>query len=318
MRYDNPQRPAPTRAIIIADTSAIWRLSVELPDKFKTIEARRNNDEITLCKILPFLAQNGYEIIIPEMVAFEAGVARNGVALDDFFDGEKAQSHAILRMRAFYRRISSFPGSIYIAPPPAQDNSPAAAFARAVWKVITSNEHPAAKVSYFVALNKIHTTQGRKNYGDVAAAQFVRFMKKPSLPIFYLSEDLEAAITLSDIRADVNVIQLRISGLYNGMRNNGLLQAVGLTDVAFQHIHEYLSNYVNQEGQHWKTSSTYGRTFSTKDGKVSKDGAVFSDSLTGLQIEIPSPPSEEFNGKVASGVNRFNKRWTGLGKLSQT
>jgi hypothetical protein len=312
MRYDSPERPAPTRGIIIVDTSAIWRLSVELPDKFKTTEARRNDEKITLCAILPFLAQNGYEIIIPEMVAFEAGVARNGVALDDFFEGEKVQSHAILRMRAFYRGISSLPGSIYIAPPPAQDNSPAAAFVRAAWRVITSNEHPASKVSCFIALNKIHTTQGRKNYGDVAAGQFVRFMKKPSLPVFYLSEDLEAATKLSDIRADLDVIQLRISGLYNGMRDTGLLQAVGIAGVVFQDIHEYLANYVNQEGQHWNTSSTYKRAFLTQDC------AVFCDSLTGIQIETPSPASDQFNGKVSSGVNRFKKKWASLGKFSQT
>jgi hypothetical protein len=309
MRYDNPQKPAPTRGIIIADTSAIWRLSVELPDKFKTTEARRNAEEITLCAILPFLAQNGYEIIIPEMVAFEAGVARNGVALDDFFNGEKAHSHAILRMRAFYRRISSFPGSIYIAPPPAQDNSPAAAFARAVWRVITSNEHPASKVSFFVALNKLHTTQGRKNYGDVAAGQFVRFMNKPSVPVFYLSEDLEAAITLSAIRSDVDVIQLRICGLYDGMRDNGLLQAVGVANVAFQDIYEYINNYVNQEGQQRKTSSIHKRALSIDES------ALFSCSLRDLRIETPSPPSEEFSGKVASGVDRFKKKWASLGKL---
>jgi hypothetical protein len=56
--------------------------------------------------------------------------------------------------------------------------------------------------------------------------------------------------------------------------------------------------------------STHRRTFSAQN-------AVYRDSLTGIQIKTPYAPPEEFNGNVASGVNRFKKKWASLGKLSQ-
>jgi hypothetical protein len=97
MRFNAP-RIKPTRGIIIVDTSALYYMAMPLnklkgdylsdtakqyltEQKYKGIDANVN-----LLDALTFLSENGYEIIIPEMVAFEcSGIIRNGDCSDRFF-----------------------------------------------------------------------------------------------------------------------------------------------------------------------------------------------------------------------------------------
>jgi hypothetical protein len=68
------------RGDIIVDTSALFNLDYNIPD------SNNRGSQNKYQEILPFLAKSGYRIIIPEMVAFEAGeIIGSGFDAGDLF-----------------------------------------------------------------------------------------------------------------------------------------------------------------------------------------------------------------------------------------
>ena len=248
MHYQQ-QRPPPTRGIIIVDTSALLRMVVPLAKEFKAgvADAKR---EINLCGILLFLARNGYEIVIPEMVALESQIARNGASPNDFFTGDD-RNGPFARVRAFLRNVPRLSGSIHIAPPFEQDNSASAQYAREIWNVLKNGGSNTEKRKAIIRINQNHPPPVKKNYGDEAACQFVRFMEKPDVPVYYLSEDFYAVQRIARIRPDVPVNELTVFGLYQAMQVSGALGAVGIADIPFTDVSKFLGSTLAAEGLAW-------------------------------------------------------------------
>jgi len=249
MHYQQ-QRSPPTRGIIIVDTSALLRMVVPLAKEFKAGvgDAKR---ETNLCGILLFLARNGYEIVIPEMVALESQIARNGTSPNDFFTDSTDRVSSFVRVRAFLKNVPRLSGSIYIAPPFEQDNSASAQYAREMWSVLKNGGSNTQKRKTIIRINQSHPAPIKKNYGDEAACQFVRFMEKPDVPVYYLSEDFYALQRIARVRPDVPVNELTVFGLYHAMQMSGALGVVGIADIPFTDVSKFLMSTLAVEGLSW-------------------------------------------------------------------
>ncbi len=72
------------RGTIIVDASSLFELSEQIPQR-DPIANSRDIETSSYLDFLPFLARNGYRIVIPEMILIEAGkILKSGHNADSF------------------------------------------------------------------------------------------------------------------------------------------------------------------------------------------------------------------------------------------
>lgn len=154
------------------------------PSRFLTPKASLSGNPVYFSAVLDFLALHGFEVIVPEMVAYKMStMVRDGFITSVYFSSES--SHIPDLSNGFIPAVPRTKGNIYISPPHSKDQSNSAAYIRAVWDIYKSGIG-RSKTTAIAALDKITDTRG---FEDEAARQIIRFMKKTDLPIFFLSDN---------------------------------------------------------------------------------------------------------------------------------
>ena len=226
MQYD--QTPAkPKHGIIILDTGAIMRLLQPIDDpKFLTNHKRQEKTSARLMDTLVFLSHHGYEVIVPEMVSYECGkILRDGKpAIGSKQDSGAWEKHT----RPFLRNIGDLDGNFRIAPAPASDGSAPARFMDKLWNVHTGHEEENRLTEGAAKLNSHDIAH--KSYGDIAAHNLVRHEHLAAVPVFYLSEDIEAMKEMIRIgqHKKIPVSCITPTGLFNALDECQLLPTAGI------------------------------------------------------------------------------------------
>lgn len=308
---------APTRGIIIVDSSAILPMCAELKNEHLTEEARKKEKPVRLADTLNFLAKHGYEVIIPEMAAIECGgFMRDGTSTEDHSVHKNAYSRLC---RPFLGGIPDQHGNIRIEPPSAKDSTQVATYVRALWKVHkkaherADNTNPAIlKVN---EMNRTtHQAFDRSNFGDMAAFELIRHMKKPSVPVFYLSCDNEARAKAAAVRPDIQVNGLGPSGLFHALKKRSTLSEIGIANVGSEEVLQHCISVLNGMGFEQKASLNSLRY--PLDRGAEPDQRPFYDSLRGLREEITSESKEYKLTKKevaeaapSNAIDKFRKKY---------
>jgi hypothetical protein len=280
-------------------------MAVPLPE-FMVEKAGRTRKESYLFDIPFFLAQHGYEIVIPEAVALVGDVFRNGESRQKYFRSGNARL-PLRRTENLLQQVYRHPGNIYIAPAHAADTSPSAVYTGLVWGVVQKFEGHSFLISKkLMKIDCDYPAARRQGYAAEAISQLIRHMEGPSVPVFCLTESLAPAMKIEKAGRDFPVVMLSLSELYDGLQHEGLLAEVGIADVSFRKIFEHGDRILRLEGMRngW-TSFAEGQP-----------NMAFRESLSGLKAEINPPPLGLDENIIPGDSAReaFDRRFPGFAK----
>ena len=229
-------QPKATRGIILLDTSAIIRFLQPAENQFLNEQGKWNllsgvKSKPCLMDAVVMLAKNGYEVVIPEMISYESGrTLKDGSSTDELFGNSHSRWSA--HTQKFLKSIAhnhNDNGDIHIVAPFANDDSDAARHIRTVAAIRHGSEDDAQKRR---AVRNLPSTAG-KEYGTQSAVAWLKHTPKPSVPVFYISENPAAMNEfLSTGKArNIDVGILNPPGFYDAMRTNGLLHQTGMDEA---------------------------------------------------------------------------------------
>lgn len=214
------------RGIIIVDSSALLSLCLPIDEKFRCSTPSKYAGEVPrYVDMLVMLSQHGYDIIIPEMVAFESGrVLRDGLTFRNGIPLSPLKQLA----KHFLEKVGQdeYP-NIHIQPPGAAQTK-AAEFIKKMWR--SARQMPLREGRTVITQLM---QQDRVDFGEMAAADLIRYdYKKSEAPIFYLSTDKEA---FSRVFNAANMLgrvvgKVNLAGMIAAIKNNYLSQDVGLAN----------------------------------------------------------------------------------------
>jgi hypothetical protein len=209
--------PPPSRGVIIVDTGSLLHLAVKLPLK----EGKRT--EKSLLDVLSFLARSGFQVIVPEMVAFEAGDVLHTTDCTRIYFPESKIKPMMAPITAFLRD-NALSGLVTIAPPPEADTSPPAEFIRLIGRIHESNKSEEQKKSAIIAARRDFAPL--RDFGDIAAQQLVRYMDDKKAPVFYFSEDAKALNAVLAPRPDLSVHKLPLRCFLEALEDFDILPSI--------------------------------------------------------------------------------------------
>jgi hypothetical protein len=202
----------PQRGIIVLDTSALFNLSAPMQAE----DGRKR-----LFSVLPFLAKNGFTIVVPEMVAFEACESLSGGEWVGRYFPTSNQKPLKMCIADFLRH-ASIENSIHIAPPHREDSSTPAEFIRCIKRVYDADTRDEQKREGIIAARRVYGPL--KNFGDFAANELVRSLDARDLPVFYVSDDSKALKSVAAVRDGVH--PLTTLGFIRPLADNRILSAL--------------------------------------------------------------------------------------------
>lgn len=204
------------RGIIIVNYDVLENLGVKIKNSFKTHRDGIDSGIIgkRYLKVLLFLADNGFEIVIPEEVAFKSGfVLRSGKCTDDYFSHSRADKKA---RSTFLKDVVSgrFPNIHIVRTLPEDGYNPY----QALEDLINSCEGKIdTNLRRSIDAIQQHTGESQAFEG-VKRALHARAKKptKDRVPLFVLSEDLNF---LGDLchQPDMNFSILNTYGLMEAL-----------------------------------------------------------------------------------------------------
>lgn len=306
MHFTEASKVNATRGIIIVDTSSLIPLCITLPIELLTEEAKAKSKPVSLSDVLLLLAQNGYKIVIPEMVSYEAGhILRDGHSIDAYFSQNSLPAYLTeFRItRSFLGGVVKSKGNISIEPPHANDASASANFMRSIWNLHTDPKCTTKEKRQGIIF--LTRTLYKKDFGDEAAHQHIKFMDDTSLPVFYLAEDRIAAEKAMFLRQDISLHSLCIAHLFAALKQTRMLSLIGVADVSLDDFFSIFRASLNSDGLNVKISSG-------NFAKTSKDTLI--SSLAGLRKKlirnINRINAAELTQPAAPvGADRFSRRW---------
>jgi hypothetical protein len=276
------------RGIIIVDASSLQHLLTPVRNEllFKGTSTAHDFTEL-----LNTLAAAGYQILIPEMVAYEAarilpdGRSRNEVL--GLSDQTHADDPVIQHMRYaesyFKKQIAEHDPHITIAVPPEDSHCEAAALMR---KLKWAADKPDQQVFYSTDLK----IRSKHHLGDMAAIDLTRTLDNPhSLPVFYLCDDNNARKDLNDA-ANPEVNLLNVEGLLEAMHAEHILnhwplgETVTVKDIIHEMQNAQAVRNAAKGGKRWITpvEDCMDRT----DYHLKENDHPFRSSLIGAQAEL--------------------------------
>ena len=212
-------RPAPT---LVVDTSSLFTLTAQLPSELYA-GGKKPKHSFGLLDALVASAHRGYHVVIPEMVALEAGeVFSNGASLCRFFPGspEKAENAPLLRL--FLQRIRTIK-NMGIIPPLPDDTTGAGNYVKALWKI--AGNHTLSPESARHRIIDIRRSQRRPDFGEDAALELMQRQGHHNGNAFLLADDTGALVRAKKMGrktlTSVDFVQVACE--------NGLLTQAGLT-----------------------------------------------------------------------------------------
>jgi len=198
------------RGIIIVDACSLMALSGKTPNGGHFYD------------ILPFLAKNGYEVMIPDMVAFEVEeVLADGTSLASYFKNGKRHDG---EMRAFLEHVAKdhHPGLSIV---PTEKPEHIREFLDGVID-ITSHYGPSQRSRYLL-MEHNDAYRSRRDWGDHSIRHILQQLPAHP-PVHVLSEDHRFLNEIGTSMPDLNI--LSVSGLLLGMAESGLSKATPFLD----------------------------------------------------------------------------------------
>jgi len=212
-----------SRGAIIIDASILYQMTTRLPSDFVDVQHYQSDEPKYLWSLILFLADNDYEIIIPEIVAHKAAsILRDGKSSAKYFSKSLNPKRSIIKnfLVGAMRREQL---SIY--PPPPTDTSVAQKFINKLWDIHKSEVSDRIKKNQIIRCYKNTDTC---NFTGIAAHEIIRYMAPESTLIFYLSDDGEALNEALKIRQDVSVHPLTCADLLATFNEEGLFPLIGI------------------------------------------------------------------------------------------
>lgn len=220
--------PKTLRGTIIVDTSMLYSLYAAAHGEFRAdatigsgVRLRRYLD------VLGFLSRNGYDILIPEMVSFEAeNVIASGKDADRWFTRADSKRNKVLRaeMKHFLQDVArGRHPNIHIVP----DTGPVEVdtYLKSVSRVLNrANPKHAAMIARLVELQREDTT----GFGERAILSMLEQHDRRirSSNIFVLSDDRHVMDDLSKRHPGVHVCNTL--GLLDALKQSRLWEGLGL------------------------------------------------------------------------------------------
>ncbi len=153
--------------------------------------------------------------------------------------------------------------------------------------------------------------------GAIAAAELVRYMEPPNVPVFYLTDDKEAYERVRKANPQIDVKQLNVSGLYDALSKEDLLPLAGFQNIPFQQVFTYTNDCLREQGFERNTSPFYTRIAQDVSPHIMSNGPTpmpFRASLRGLKAEIEQKKAAQtVVDNDTTGLNKFAKRFGSLG-----
>lgn len=230
-----PIMQEPEQGLVIVDSSVAYRLVLPIQNAY--LSKRPNDYAHDACwtESLFLLANYGFKIAIPEMVAFEtAQMIANGKGPDMLFTDTSSTkiSSTHLAPRAFFRRVLNENNpNIAIEQPDRVATSDAAEFIREANFILNADfKQPQALGQARVAMTSLRH-KNKKNFGDMAAVDIIKSLPKNwKKPIFYLCDDGDAYANLIKARPDLKIGMVNLKGYLAALENNELFRVLGIKD----------------------------------------------------------------------------------------
>ncbi|MDD4616259.1 MAG: hypothetical protein PHW76_03970 [Alphaproteobacteria bacterium] len=238
--------------ILVVDTNTLFGLSALYPD------ACPENPPRPLFEVLSFLGKNGFKVVVPEMVAFEAGrLLRDGSSIDMYFDSP-------LKNRPFAKPVASFlqeaviDGSVIIAPLPNADASAPARFLKSMFEV-HSSENISSSEKRDKLIQIMADFKARDNFGEIAAHRYITAIENSSAPVFYLSEDSWAVKIVQNAPTDRPVYALPMQRFLGKICKNKIFWPLSFEPKNANEVLTVIQDYYKAHGVRFvaKNSPTY-------------------------------------------------------------
>jgi hypothetical protein len=281
------------RGTILVDANVFFNLYAAVDGKFRP-------SGVTQAKLrryidgLKFLSHHGYDILIPEMVAFETeNVISTGDDVDRYFRRSDDTRDKVYRgdMKKFFKDVAKgkqYP-NIHIIP--TDEPYEAAAFLKRVHDIISRNPRPSAQATR--QLVRLQRRQ-RNDFGDQAIEALLEHdeIRTHHQPFFLLSDDHEVETNAAKY-PDVNIVNTR--GFMEACIQSGLWEGFGLAKgitsaQVMESIGEQneLATGIKNLGYRSNidlTANDYSHRFILHDGKNSGAHPLTS-SLRGLVYDL--------------------------------
>jgi hypothetical protein len=313
----NHESTIPTcRGVIVVDASSLLRLVPPLNKHFLVGQGHQKSwingkwdDRVRMSDGLLWLAKNGYEVIIPEMVAFECGTFLNdGQPILGRFPKINKKKYEPKLAKDFFQQVKALEAQgypIHIVTASEDDKSTSAKYLREFHSLLNQeNEIGEKRLEERVgAFFWIGGDRG-KHAGDTAVLEYIKH-KKGNAPIFCLSGDIDLLNKASDSNAGLVVNRLSEMAFYEAIKKAGMLGYLGIkSNVSTADIFHYINRSIGllhnkmpficdagrQEG-----AIKHGSNFLTRYGqKLSKyigsDVPPFHHSMKQLAEEVDLKP----------------------------
>jgi hypothetical protein len=281
-----------SRGTILVDANVFFNLYAAVDSKFRPSatqsKLRRYIDG------LKFLSHQGYDILIPEMVAFETeNVISTGDDVDRYFRRSDDTRDKVYRgdMKKFFKDVAKgerYP-NIHIIP--TEEPYEAAAFLKRVHDIISRNPRPSPQATrQLVSLQR----KQRDDFGDQAIEALLEHdeIRTHHQPFFILSDDHEVENNAAKY-PDVNIVNTR--GFIDACIRSGLWEGFGLvkgvtSEQVMESIGEQneLATGIKNLGYRANidlTAGDYSHRYILHDGK-SSDAHPLTSSLRGLVYDL--------------------------------
>jgi len=212
------------RPLVYIDSSVLVKLAAMLPPEFVLEKTHAIEEPVRLWSSLDEIARRGCINLIPEMVSYEtAGVLRDGESVDQYFPlSAKKRNHVIAALLKKSKKAKT----LFIQPPPRDDETVAGVFIRKVYK--KHSDPSINSVQKGARIAEQHRRFDIADGGKVAALELIRALKEKRGAIFYLSDNKKALDSAVTVRPDLGVRMLTLHDFLGGLIDNNLLTPLGI------------------------------------------------------------------------------------------
>lgn len=213
-----PDPNVPLRGRIILDASAMMRLAFRIDPKL--IDPGAINPPETYLDLIVFLAKNGYQILIPEMVALQAtGILHGGTNTCASFSSDNTHPKVA---RAFIKKIVRETGDINISiirnTGPGQVDEYCTSL-RAIAEANSSDEQKRNRIT------SLQQTVNKNQFGDDAIRSMLdRLPKEQRDHVFVMGNDRE----LNDSVVAKGYASISTRSLFHDLAKSKILPHAGL------------------------------------------------------------------------------------------
>ncbi len=296
------QPPKKYRGTIIVDANIIQHLYCEVPEgrkasseEFSDCKAKLKNNQhdkriLHYLGVLEFLAKNGFHIVIPEIVAAEAGsVLQCGTDLMEYADIPESKRPKIydLQLSKILGKAAKNKYNGVVVVEIREHKHPILLEPKRYTDALTSiKAYPRGSEEAQRALASIRSQFGR-DLGEAAIIGYLHDTNQTGMNnIFVLTEDREAA---EKIKLNCRVPVIDFHGLMRPFISNGLHRAVGLKeDITSNNI---MKDCVNERSKRTEIEQFPSRNF--VDIHVSNKNVItqglFKKSITELANDLGVP-----------------------------